>query len=393
MNRPAATLGLGAACLLSLLIAGRSPAGLLLSAGFGISGAAVAARTKPGEFCRFGKNRQRQVRAIALRTLPKPIGDRLQWAAADPDLLRQFNAAPHRWIVGKTGAGKTTIAKAAIVASLEAQPDLQLTICDINYGKPGDGGRVNTWMDAPVQCIRKNLDEAIATVDAHHAELERRKQLCQQAAIAHTATPKLEPWLIVLDEWDSLQEDANAQTKGEFGRQVRSLLKQGRGYRMQVVLIGQVLAVGESGISEATRGQLSALMLGKTCTDASQVKRFESDTARLVGFCEAIAKAGRRPGIIQLGDAPPSAFVVPDLGWVGDVRLVAPEQTDPDAEWWAASLTDERDAAARAIASDGQPNARKRVAALFGLSKISNANRRYAEFLKPYFEELTSENS
>jgi hypothetical protein len=189
--------------------------------------------------------------------------------------------------------------------------------------------------------------------------MERRIVACREGR----ATAKdLQPRLLIVTELDSTQEEIDALCKvieqeakinqelpayraGEFMGSIRKVLKQGNGYKFKVILDGQSLAVGASGISEATSDQLSNALLGNSTVNSSEVSKFKTANAdRLIAQCEAILKAGKRPAIIQLNEGAPVAIVVPDLSWIRDVRFAVPPQLsdDPIEQWWSQIYTAEK---------------------------------------------------
>lgn len=296
----------------------------------------------------IGKSKTaKQIRVIAIRAFPSPIRSRFeQMEAAQQSqiVFEKFLKAPHNRLAGKTKAGKTFLLLKLLIDWLEANPNGVITICDINYGKPDrDTGEPFYWNGFPVECIRSNPAEILEASRAEVAELRQRVTDCREKGVR---LQDLQPRLFIVTELDSTQEDVDevSPKPGEFISNVRQVAKQGNGYKLKLIFDGQSLATGESGISQATADQLCVALLGTSTTNATEVSKFHASNAvELRNTCNTILKAGKRPAIIQLNEGDPVAVIVPDLGYIRQVRFAAVREQpqDPIETWWQQTFTPE----------------------------------------------------
>ncbi len=331
---------------------------------------------------------KRTGRFLYLRTAPAPVQDAIAQLEADRSWFRKFLKARHNWVTGRTGAGKTFLVLALIVDWLEANPDGIITICDLAYGKPDENGFVNDWLGLPVEYIRMEADEIVATIAAERAEMEERRKEAQTAAReGKRRIKRRQNRLLVIDEWDVTVEEQGGKD-GEFYASVRTILKFGGGYGHKILLSGQTIATGETAISEATRNQMAIAILGTNTTKTDEVGKLKSESQPLIERSRQIRRKGKRAAIVQLGDADPVTVIVPDLGHVLNRRILV-ETDDLDLAWWhevfttamrAELLTQAAHYARGEIASP-----LKAIAQKLGC-RVRGDDARYIRFLKPAWE-------
>lgn len=276
------------------------------------------------------------VKRLVLSRLPKPLKDKF---GASPDLFKEFLKAPHNRLAGRTNAGKTYLTLTILCLYLERHPNAVVVVCDRNYGKPiergsGKPSKPNNWNGLPKECLRTTDDEIDAAIDAELEELHRRIAIARQAAFDNKLVPPFEPRLLIIDEFDSLQDVLNEGkgANGAFSKKIKALANQGHGYNMKIVLVGQKLSVSESGINLATLTTFATIFLGTDTFDTNLVGYLDKHNAEsLSKDCLAIAKQGKRPGIVQLPTGTTKAIAVPDLTQYGEARI----------EYAGAGITDE----------------------------------------------------
>jgi hypothetical protein len=322
-----------------------SATGVSVSAAMAALGGNIAAplkTTKPPK----GSKRFKQ---LVLRQLPKPLKDKFESSA---DLFAEFLKAPHNRLAGRTNAGKSYLTSTILCLYLDKFPDAHIVVCDRNYGKPktrgsGKPSKPHDWNGLPRECLRVTDGDIDRAVDEELKELGRRIAIARESAFEGKLVPPFNPRLLILDEFDSTQEILNEGkgATGPFSSKIKSLINQGHGYNMKVVLVGQKLSVGESGINLATATTFATAFLGTDTLDTGIVSYLDKHKAsELSGDCAAIAAEGKRPAIIQLPTGVTKAIAVPDLTEYGESRIhyAGAAITDEDKRTWNAILTEDK---------------------------------------------------
>ena len=174
--------------------------------------------------------------------------------------LEDFTRHPHILILGKTGAGKTTLARRLLTAwggqSLVITPHV----------KPGD------W-DASIQVkgAGRNYGEIGRVLDGLVAEMNRRYQLYSRGIEDYPA------WFVVLDETSSIiAKCANA------GAQLTELVREARKVKIRLIVLAHGMTVkelgceGEGAVRESyTQIRLRGFLSGMPQAVAAQLAEFD----------------------------------------------------------------------------------------------------------------------
>ena len=347
----------------------------------------------------WGGDRVTEILRIVIKSAPpaiKSLSDRLM---ADDSIFQEFLSAPHNRIAGRTRSGKYFITGKLIVEYFAKYGTAaRIAIADINYGKPGDDGELSDWMGLPHEYIATTLEQITELISAEHSEMMARKDLCAKAAAAKRAlttqekTRVLEPRLLILDEIDSTL----GQLPDEITDKLNQLICMGgganSGYRMKIVIVGQSLSVGASGIDLATTDQLATCLVVKGKFNSEQVGKLKDSSEAIDNF-KRLLNSGKRAALIQIGGEL-RAVAVPDLSYLNQVRFeVEGVESDPVKRWWFDTYQGELQAwlAERAtLQNSGQlTTPLKDIATKFGVQTRSN-DQRYSQYLKPEWARLTN---
>jgi hypothetical protein len=174
--------------------------------------------------------------------------------------LQDFNRHPHILILGKTGAGKTTLARRLLSAwgghSMVITPHV----------KPGD------W-DTSIQVkgAGRNYSEIGRALDGLVAEMNRRYQLYAAGIDDYPA------WFVVLDETSSIiAKCANA------GAQLTELVREARKVKIRLIVLAHGMTVkelgceGEGAVRESyTQIRLRGFLGGMPQSVAAQLAEFD----------------------------------------------------------------------------------------------------------------------
>lgn len=343
---------------------------------------------------------KRTAKFVFLRTAPTPIKDWVKDLERNNTWLSRFyKVHKMKRIVGRSRGGKTTIALAVYAHCLEASNgEIDINICDRNYGKPNEEGEINDWLGTPLAYIHDTDEKIEAALDAEFEHLETRIRAYKSAAKPGGAPvpPELKrERLFVIDEQDSTQEELNdgEGVQGPYSRKLKRLLDQGAGYGMGALIVGQELSVKESGISRALRSKMSTLMVSDYCLKPYKVQDFgipKEDYDPLIEQCKRLRRANKRWAIVELGDADPVVVVVPDLSHVQNIRVAIEAPQDADLIWWTETYTPDvqmwlEDLARRYTAKEIKSPLKLEVCVKFGV-RLDNRDTRYRRFVRPAWE-------
>lgn len=302
------------------------------------------------------------------------------------------------FIVGFPGSGKTTLTNEIICGFIKfTDGNGLLRIFDINYGKPDDNGVVNDWMGLPLgQIVEADFHRIFQGLQASWHELEaRRKQAIKSASSGSKKPLKFQPMLIVLEELPALFNAAkNADMEDELNRIIADILTMGRGYRIKLLILSQMLAVGSTGLSKAQQQQINKLILGSAGLDPDILNRIPGASGdELKAEIKPLLKQKKRAAIVQFGASLPEIRVVPKLDTTK--HRIKVSVTDPDELWWrevwGADVREKVENLAQSYATGEIKSPLKtEIIPLFGISNMST-DERYKKFVKPVWEALVSQ--
>lgn len=337
------------------------------------------------------------VKKYSLTFTPPTVKTWLQEAEADASWFSKFMKAPHKRVAGRTRSGKYFIVCQLICEYREKFPDGKLTICDINYGKPGNDRELSDWMGISPEFIFSDKQGIEAAVHAHWTEMMERKTICEKAVrerrklTGEEQKKVLQPSLLVFDELDS--------TLQQFGKdssvleELNQTLSMGggleSGYRHGLILCGQSLSVDASSIKLSTTDQMSTCLVMYGRANKEQIRKLGELSERTIERLSQILDKGKRAALVQLDGSEVQAVVVPDLSDLKDVRFEAIE--DSDTRWWREIFTQEvqlwMEELANRYARSEIPSPLKTIAAKFNCETRST-DERYIKFVKPTWEQI-----
>ncbi|MBD2019275.1 hypothetical protein H6F43_03645 [Leptolyngbya sp. FACHB-36] len=387
----------------------------------GYANAAIAHTAQAGSTLALAAGKK-TAKVLYLHATPPALKDVIDEAISDQTWLTTFLKAPHNWIIGKTGGGKTILAgkilSYTIQVAQESQRPFELTICDKNYGKPNpETGEINDWFGIPSEYVLSDLSKIEQFIREQKEELDDEIAAWERYARdrqtnPNASKPEFKRRIILIEENDGTQKELqqaferrrqaqkNSRTKPaekdefSFIENLCFLLKEGRGYGWKVILIGQSAAVTESGVNEALRTQLSIVMVGDNCEIIREVQKFGAgEPAALVVKAAEIRKKGKRRAIVQLEGGEPVVRVVPDMSEVARFRI---RRRDPNYDWWQSVWTEENKAwlwqEAQAVAAGEaksllSSNRKLELKEKFGIIPDGN-DPRYTRYFKDAWEKL-----
>ncbi|MGJ3244918.1 MAG: ATP-binding protein [Elainellaceae cyanobacterium] len=322
-----------------------------------------------------------------------PVKNWLDTSINDQSWFKAFLKAPHNWVTGKTGAGKTYLTLALLSDWLESNPRGCVTICDLAYGGPNEAGVLNDWLGIKATNVKSSIEDVEAAVEAEWKECQRRKEHCETLARQgkKVIDIKFSKRLIIIDEWDTTVAEAGGKNS-ELLKNVKSLLKFSRKYGFKVILVGQTIATGDTDISEAVRNQLAILIAGRNATKTDEVAKLKAEnTSALISSAKKLQQADKRPAIVQLEKEDPKTVVVPDLSYVNEIELIDQNSNELD-QWWQEVCTPEKrkqafELAERYVSGEIKSPLKSKILPLFGLSKPDGSDPKYIKYIRPLWEE------
>ncbi|MGE5655058.1 MAG: ATP-binding protein [Actinomycetota bacterium] len=330
------------------------------------------------------ETQQQRLIQIAVNAAPIQVLTWIQQTSADTSWFEKWLKG-HNRIAGETDSGKTTLAEASLAHHLHWFPDSTVAICDINFGK-----RDKDWLGISPDYIYPDIEQIAAVIAHEYKELCDRRQRCITAKKSGKQPPQFSPRLLVVDELDSTAEDLGGKDSEPL-KQLRAIAKQGLGYGLKLILIGQSLAVGETGISLATSKQFSSILIIKGKLPRSELTYLNPSNAdELEEKVKQLQKTGHRIAIAQLGETTPEVVVVPDLSHLKNLRL---SHRDPVADWWKSAWTSEVELwaieQATRYVKGSIESPLKPLAKRLGIQTL-NSDPRYSQYLKPQWEAILS---
>lgn len=314
--------------------------------------------------------------AIAPKAIKvKSLSERLQ---ADAQDILDWLETPHQSVAGNSGSGKTTVMQYVISLWLQENPSGNLVILDCNIGKPDSKGKPNNWCGLAKNYGKASLTAIAQAMDEVYAELNKRLETCRQAVQHDIDYLEFSPYLVVIDEFNSLQSELKTELKYDIVSKVQLLLQQGRALNMKVLLGLQSFDKETSNLPMASNAMTSKLWLGykdlPTYRQFNYLDIVASDQAR-IDFTELI-KARKRAGLIQINGAN-RAITMPDLSKSIVIQL------DEAEVWWQEWKANNEQTLERAIQEGISPSALS--------NQISGLKRGTAKFakLQRYMQEQT----
>ena len=254
------------------------------------------------------------------------LAEKLQANAQD---LSEWLSTPHQSIAGNSGSGKTTVMQYCISLWLAENPTGTLQILDCNIGKPDSSGRPNTWKGLAKLYGKSKLEDIKASIEEVYADLQRRLDKCREAVAKDIEYLAFDPYLVVIDEFNSLQSDLLSVSNYDIIPKIQLILQQGRALGIKLLLGLQSYDKETSRLPMASNAMTSKLWLAYKSVPTDLQFRYLSiskdDPARKE-FCELIAQKNRA-GLIQIEGAN-RAIVLPDLSKVESIELNETEI------WW-----------------------------------------------------------
>jgi hypothetical protein len=133
----------------------------------------------------------------------------------------------------------------------------------------------------------------------------------------HIDIAKMEPMLIIIDEYSSLVADLLASEGKEWLQEnFYPILKQCRAYKMQFLLLDQTNARNQSEMPMAIASQFSKMVIAKGDIDDSELKYLGVTgdyKNQLLSQVEQLVGAGKRVAIAQIGEGKARTITLPDL--------------------------------------------------------------------------------
>lgn len=339
----------------------------------------------------FGEKGYAKSSQLLIKAIPPEIKSKFQTIKGDSGWVSEFLDLPHQRITGGTGSGKSKLLGLVISQWLDRNPGGQLFIADPNYGKPDSDGFLNNWFGLDTKWIKQPDDEIDALIDHVHTQLDERIKACVDGArngakkISEIEVD-LTPICLICEEFDSIVERYKKDKSDRFEKLVE-IIKQGRGYKIKLIPVGQSASVGEGGFSLATLENLAQLIICYPAIPESQLRYLGGAKDELIVIAERLLKDGKRPAICTI-KGQSRVVTIPDLSGF-NVTFASNNPADPDSDWWATVNTDTFQSSLELRAfkySMGLiQSPLKQICSELGIEPRST-NKRYTSYLKPAWE-------
>ncbi|HEY9866392.1 MAG TPA: type IV secretory system conjugative DNA transfer family protein, partial [Candidatus Obscuribacterales bacterium] len=344
----------------------------------------------------FGEKGYAKSSQLLIKAIPPDIKSKFQSIKGDSAWVSEFLSLPHQRITGGTGSGKSKLLGLVISQWLERNQDGQLFIADPNYGKPDPDGFLNNWFGLDSKWIKQPDDEIDALIDHVHTQLDERIKACVDGArngakkISEIEVD-LTPICLICEEFDSIVERYKKDKSDRFEKLVE-IIKQGRGYKIKLIPVGQSASVGEGGFTLATLENLAQLIICYPAIPESQLKYLGGAKDELTALAERLLKDGKRPAICTI-KGQSRVVTIPDLSGF-NITFANNNPTDPDGDWWATVNNDTFQSSLELRAfkySMGLiQSPLKQICSELGIEPRST-NKRYTSYLKPAWESQLSQ--
>lgn len=345
----------------------------------------------------FGERSYQKSSQLIIRAIPPEIKSKFQIIKNDYAWVSDFLSLPHQRITGGTGSGKSKLLGLVISQWLENNPNGQLFVADPNYGKPDDDGYLNNWFGLDSKWIKQPDDEIDALIDHVHGKLDERIKACVDGAKngfkkLSDIQVDLTPICLICEEFDSIVERYKKDKGDSRFDKLIEIIKQGRGYKIKLIPVGQSASVGEGGFSLATLENIAQLIICYPSIPESQLRYLVGEKTGLIEIVERLLKDGKRPAICVI-KGKSRVVIIPDLSGF-NVTFTNSNPVDPDDIWWQEINTEtfKLSLELRAVKySQGLiQSPLKQICSEIGIEPRST-NKRYTQYLKPVWESALSE--
>ena len=339
----------------------------------------------------YGEKGYAKSSQLIIRAIPPEIKSKFQSIKNDSGWVSEFLSLPHQRLTGGTGSGKSKLLGLIISQWLENNPDGQLFIADPNYGKPDNDGYLNNWFGLDNQWIKQPDDEIDALIDYVHGKLDERIKACVEGAKngftkLSEINIDLTPICLICEEFDSIVERYKKDKSNRFDKLIE-IIKQGRGYKIKLIPVGQSASVGEGGFTLATLENIAQLIICYPSIPESQLRYLAGEKAGLIEIVERLLKEGKRPAICVI-KGQSRVVTIPDLSGF-NVTFTNTTTTDPDDDWWVIVNNESFKLAlelrALKYSQNLIPSPLKQICSELGIEPRST-NKRYTQYLKPAWE-------
>ena len=340
----------------------------------------------------YGEKGYTKSSQLLIRAIPPEIKSKFQAIKNDSGWVSEFLSLPHQRLTGGTGSGKSKLLGLVISQWLERNPDGQLFIADPNYGKPDPDGYLNTWFGLDQKWISQPDDEIDALIDYVHKQLDERIKACVEGAKngftkLSEINIDLTPICLICEEFDSIIERYKKDKNDSRLDKLIEIIKQGRGYKIKLIPVGQSASVGEGGFTLATLENIAQLIICYPAIPESQLRYLAGEKTGLIEIVERLLKDGKRPAICVI-KGQSRVVTIPDLSGF-NVTFANNNPVDTDADWWQQINTESFKLSLELRALKYSQNLisspLKQICSELGIESRS-ANKRYTNYLKPAWE-------
>ncbi|MBW4692233.1 MAG: hypothetical protein KME27_10750 [Lyngbya sp. HA4199-MV5] len=285
-------------------------------------------------------------------------------------------------VCGVSGDGKTTFLLWQLAHHFQHQPNLHVTICDLDYGSAHEGSEPNWWFHLPRdRYIRSTYEQIRDAIIAESAEVDRRAEASQDPTHARNWQPRL----LAIDELIAVTDMAKSRGKDEANALIsafKNVINRGLKQRIKVICGIQNLTVTDTGLSLAAQDSFNTIVLNTSAQKADPLRRLGvEDVNSIIDRVKGIQGLGaRRLGVVRINQEI-SIRLIPNLS-VSNIELKLPvDETDPLEVWSQQTFSESVMAEIEHLAE--QFNAKeiksplRQIAALCGLRELRNNDPKY----------------
>jgi hypothetical protein len=351
----------------------------------------------------FSKKVRKKIILFADNVLPVDVKSVFDKGLSNEELLDLTKRS--LFIVCRSRGGKTTFLKYYLYTLIRSNQNLQLSICDINYGKPSDEGIINDWMGISADRIHSRDNTIFSAITAYSRELKTRKHECEQAirkGIKSNPIKNKPINLLVIEELIATRIALmDADLWDESLKMITDGLVYGLGYGCPIVAVSQHLAVSQTDINLAMRDQFNIVALGKSASNPEVIKDCGFDDPDAIkSKVITLNKQNKRP-ILIAGVNESTCSTLPDLRWIDEVEIKITEPLDINQQWWEEIYVNNEsnqqwlidrvqnylDGSEKSITSSDRVND---LMVVFGI-KPNRQDKKYVEYFRPELDRLIEE--